>query len=546
MNVCSGALSLAASPLQGILVKPCGQNGKNGHDKSQVIATLADLKNMNLVRDFLETSTIHGLNYISSSKSVAAKAVWVTIITVSFGTAIFMINNAYTEWEESPIATTIKTQPISELVFPSVTVCPPRGSNTALNLALERVRNENFTEEQRRYLLDFTAKTFLFKPNQKQASQLVELVSPSNLMGMYEGQISLPEVEGEYTFAIRSSQPKGSFATPEYGIGNYSSGFYSKFHHHHYTLDLHNIVSLVGTGSLVIRIETQDETEEWSFSRQEHKVLLHKQHLNFSEASIFCEGLGGHLASVRSEVEQNLVMDQAQLSQDTYVLLGGSDQEKEGTWRWTDGHLWNYTNWERSPSGKWGRNTDCLFMNKHTGKWADLSCSKGSSFLCNVELTRVHGHDTIVINSTVMSSGTFNLWWTNNPQVNKSRSPGVRFSWHPKEPNMHGDMRASATGLPGQISTPGFGTQIHLDHMKISQAHFASVGLPTNITEMIGNGFLVVDIDVEIPETGPSGKGGIHARAQRLCFQYSSSWIVFINWYLVGIFINLINQSHIS
>ena len=46
----------------------------------------------------METSTIHGLNYISSAKSVAAKATWVTIICVSFGVAIFMINNAYTEW----------------------------------------------------------------------------------------------------------------------------------------------------------------------------------------------------------------------------------------------------------------------------------------------------------------------------------------------------------------------------------------------------------------------------------------------------------------
>ena len=96
----------------------------------------------------METSTIHGLNYISTAKSVAAKAIWVLIVCVSFGTAIYMINNAFSEWQKSPIATTVQTYPISKLEFPSVTVCPPQGSNTAMNHLLEQVDSSNFTEEQ--------------------------------------------------------------------------------------------------------------------------------------------------------------------------------------------------------------------------------------------------------------------------------------------------------------------------------------------------------------------------------------------------------------
>ena len=127
---------------------------------------------------------------------------------------------AFVEWNESPIATTITTRPISELVFPSVTVCPPRGSNTALNLALENVNDENFTKEQREHLLDFSTKIFLLEPNQRRASHLVDLVNPSNLRGLYKGEISLPEVTEKYTFAIKSRQSKGSFVTPEYGVGD--------------------------------------------------------------------------------------------------------------------------------------------------------------------------------------------------------------------------------------------------------------------------------------------------------------------------------------
>ena len=58
---------------------------------------------ISLVREFFETSAIHGLNYISSARSVAAKALWVIIVGISFGIAIDMINNAFEEWHNNHI-----------------------------------------------------------------------------------------------------------------------------------------------------------------------------------------------------------------------------------------------------------------------------------------------------------------------------------------------------------------------------------------------------------------------------------------------------------
>ena len=100
------------------------------------------------LREFLESSTIHGLVHISTAKSKTARAVWVAIVVACFAYAIYMINNSYEEWQESPVSTTITTHPITELEFPTVTVCPPRGSNTALNHLLEKVKDVNFTKEQ--------------------------------------------------------------------------------------------------------------------------------------------------------------------------------------------------------------------------------------------------------------------------------------------------------------------------------------------------------------------------------------------------------------
>ena len=102
-----------------------------------------------VIRDFLEGSTIHGLVHISTAKSKTAKAIWVAIVVACFAIAVYMINSSYEEWQESPVSTTITTHPITELEFPTVTVCPPRGSNTALNHLLEKVKDVNFSEVER-------------------------------------------------------------------------------------------------------------------------------------------------------------------------------------------------------------------------------------------------------------------------------------------------------------------------------------------------------------------------------------------------------------
>ena len=130
-----------------------------------------------VISDFLESSKIHRLVYISTAKSKTAKAIWVAIVVACFAYAIHMITNSYEEWQESPVSTTITTHPITELEFPTVTVCPPRGSNTALNYLLEKVKDINFTEEERQELLDISREVFIEIPNKKYAKQMTELIS---------------------------------------------------------------------------------------------------------------------------------------------------------------------------------------------------------------------------------------------------------------------------------------------------------------------------------------------------------------------------------
>ena len=116
------------------------------------------------MREFLESSTIHGLSYISSeqvrlvfssyskyspSQTKVAKVLWILVVICGFLSAGYLINDSYSDWHESPISTSISTHPISELEFPTVTVCPPRGSHTALNYDLVKAGNQSLSQEDR-------------------------------------------------------------------------------------------------------------------------------------------------------------------------------------------------------------------------------------------------------------------------------------------------------------------------------------------------------------------------------------------------------------
>ena len=202
-----------------------------------------------LLCEFLESSTIHGLVHISTSTSRIARAAWFVIVVACFAYAVNMISSSYKDWQESPVSTTITTHPITELEFPTVTVCPPRGSNTALNHLLEKVKDVNFTKEERQELLDISKEVFIEIPNKKYAKQMTEFLSVENMRSIANEQASMPEVDEQGMIILTSSEPQGSFSS-------LSNDFEKK--RFTYKLKLpENIGEMVGEGKLVISVETK-------------------------------------------------------------------------------------------------------------------------------------------------------------------------------------------------------------------------------------------------------------------------------------------------
>jgi hypothetical protein len=84
-------------------------------------------------------------------------------------------------------------------------------------------------------------------------------------------------------------------------------------------------------------------------SANQHFYLYVKIQLDWHAARDYCTTLGGHLVTIQAPSENKFVYDLAVSGNtDVGTWLGGTDEEKDGTWTWVTGEPWRYHNWRRS------------------------------------------------------------------------------------------------------------------------------------------------------------------------------------------------------
>ena len=162
-----------------------------------------------IVTDFLSSSTIHGISYIASSKSKVAKIIWSIIVVCSFIAAGYLINSSYSAWTDSPISTTVTTHPIASLEFPKVTICPPKGSNTALNQDILTAANKSITLKEFELLSNAIQNIFVNEPFAQFTNDLIDIANIENLRNVYEGHQSFPRPFKTFTKEIKISSLHG-------------------------------------------------------------------------------------------------------------------------------------------------------------------------------------------------------------------------------------------------------------------------------------------------------------------------------------------------
>ena len=182
-----------------------------------------------VLKQFLESSTIHGLHYISSTRSII-KLTWILVIVGGFSFAAILIHQSFDNWSKNPITTTIETLPISEITLPKVTVCPPKGTYTNLNYDFKTLlTRKHINETTRNELLRFAIEKIQFHVHKEIMTNMSKIVEEKRYYNWYNGYtlLSLPyydKIDDKFTYHINTAASSGSISTSDFGYKDTKQG----------------------------------------------------------------------------------------------------------------------------------------------------------------------------------------------------------------------------------------------------------------------------------------------------------------------------------
>ena len=99
----------------------------------------ADVPCISIVKEYCESSSLHGLRYITENgRHWTERILWVFLSLLGFILTVYFILPIWIKWHLKPTLTTLDStdHPIWEIDFPGVTICP---SNKAVEIKLEAI-----------------------------------------------------------------------------------------------------------------------------------------------------------------------------------------------------------------------------------------------------------------------------------------------------------------------------------------------------------------------------------------------------------------------
>jgi len=136
-------------------------------------------------------------------------------------------------------------------------------------------------------------------------------------------------------------------------------------------------VTTVSTTSTTTAASTNDCDAGWTqVGSKCYKVEAGPS--NYYDAIAGCIGLGGTLATIESQAEQDAVYA---LTGSTGAYLGLSDFLDEGVFTWGDGTAVSFTNWRPNQPNNNNNNQHCVWI-RPDGGWDDVTCKKTEQYVC--------------------------------------------------------------------------------------------------------------------------------------------------------------------
>ena len=118
-----------------------------------------------------------------------------------------------------------------------------------------------------------------------------------------------------------------------------------------------------------------------------HSYIFIDTTFGWDAAAEFCVRRGGHLATISSAEENDVVHSLCGASN---IWLGGNDCETEGTFAWMTGEAMNFTNWSSGePNDGNGSNQDYMQMYEN-GLWDDVQDDSSKFFVCEWDFVCVN------------------------------------------------------------------------------------------------------------------------------------------------------------
>ncbi len=143
-----------------------------------------------------------------------------------------------------------------------------------------------------------------------------------------------------------------------------------------------------------------------------HVYALYNDLMSWDKAREKCVEIGGHLAVITSAEEQTAVATILSSGSRTAYWLGGSDIQTEGTFKWSTGEAFSYTNWDVTQPDNYNGVENVMEILSF-GKWNDkpIDNSTRCGFICEFEDFYIP-FKTVEQNGHIYSIYNEKLTWT--------------------------------------------------------------------------------------------------------------------------------------
>ncbi|MBR6785990.1 MAG: leucine-rich repeat protein, partial [Clostridia bacterium] len=132
---------------------------------------------------------------------------------------------------------------------------------------------------------------------------------------------------------------------------------------------------------------------------------------SWEEAKLICEMLGGHLVTISSQAENDVVT--SLVSGKNYAYwIGATDSKTEGTWEWVTGEAFSFSAWNANQPDDYEGAEDHAEIISDLGKWNDNKPNTAErGFVCEYEVFFIP-YRTVTYNGHIYSLYNESLSWT--------------------------------------------------------------------------------------------------------------------------------------